>query len=168
MVEHCTSAAPSSTSSSSMTLRSVCDVWDWREFTVHFPSPSDLEWSVACNEKMLTSIFKVTQLKEMAIFYTTRAFKISAPFDLPFNNLSNNLSQLVKFFPECGSGFWLKVKHLLVLRFSVKLALPALSTNQSEHISKAFSSNQELHENVWWCGLHSGYNLFLPDWILIR
>ena len=53
MEERCNSAAPSSTSSSSMTLRSVCDVWDWREFTVHFPSPSDLEWSVAWNEKIL-------------------------------------------------------------------------------------------------------------------
>lgn len=64
MGERWISVAASSTSSSSITLRSVCDVWDWREFTVHLPSPSDLECRVAYTKKENINITTKVRLEK--------------------------------------------------------------------------------------------------------
>ena len=68
MGERWVSVAASSTSSSSITLRSVCDVWDWREFTVHLPSPSDLECRVAYMKKENIHITTKVRLEKKNTF----------------------------------------------------------------------------------------------------
>lgn len=112
MGERWISVAASSTSSSSITLRSVCDVWDWREFTVHLPSPSDLECRVAL-ERLLRHSNAVSMT-------AARMHVISPPLYTPHMPYTRSRSLFwiplqfavsLKIIDTCRSSLWWKHLH---------------------------------------------------------
>lgn len=101
----------SSSPSASTVLRSVGDVWECWEFTVHLPSPSDLEWRVVWND----SKWRLT---------------ISTEYTLLLSNYRNwsILGYILKLF--CfgwQAQFWSSVCNSRKLSGSLKILAPSVA-----------------------------------------